>query len=111
MQPVSTIPGAEAPDPRAMGDKAQGPVLLLGQSEPRRARTGRTLLPPCAPELCRSVLPDPGSFQPLRTETTVIAARANSRARELAAASVGVPPGATLCLGGSRMPENRGLTE
>ena len=83
----------------------------MGQAEPRRARTVRTFLLPGAPELCRSVLADPGSFQPVRTETTVVAVGANSRARELAAASVIVTPGATLCLGGSGMPENRGLTE
>ena len=62
---------------------------------PGRPRTARALLPPGGPELCRWVAPPPGASRPLQTESSIVPAGADSRAPELAAATVAVPPGAS----------------
>ena len=56
-----------------------------------------------SPELCRSATPTPGALGSCRLGAAVVTAvaGADSRAGELAAASVVVPSGVTLCLGGA----------
>ena len=61
------------------------------------------LLLPDGPELCRSAPPAPWSIQALVDwETVGVTAGADSRAAQLAACTVVVPPGVTLYLGLSR---------
>ena len=61
----STIPVAQAPDPRRLGDTAQDPVLPLEQAEARRTQDSRMLLPLVGPELYRLLAPAPRISRPL----------------------------------------------
>ena len=56
--------------PRSPGRRGTQPRIRRSPRDRRRPgghRTARTLLPPGAPELCRSAPPAPGASRPLRT--------------------------------------------
>ena len=99
--PGRAIPGAQATEPRARGDTAQGPVLPPGQVD------SEELLPLVAPKLCTSAHPPREHPGPCRLGAAVVTAGADSRAGDLANASGGVPSGAWDGMG---PPGNRGLT-
>ena len=86
----------------APGDTAQDPVILRGQAEAGRAQDSEDA--PVGRPSCAGQRPPPGSI-------LGVTAGVDSRAGELAAASVVVPPGVTLCLGGVGPPGNRDLTQ
>ena len=73
-----------------------------------RTQDSRTLLPPGAPKLCRSV-PHTRSIQAsVDWETVIVIVEADSRAGELATTSVADPLGVILCLGQSRAARRQG---
>lgn len=76
---------------RVPADTVQDPALPRGQAEARRDRTARTLLP----QVEQISGPSPRASRPLQTESSVVTAGADSRALELAAATVVVPTGAS----------------
>ena len=90
------------PRPRVPGDTAQDPVLALGQVEYRRARESEDAPVAGRPLAVQIRAPPPpehsGQF---RLGAALVTVGADSKAGELAAASVVVPPGVTLCMGPS----------
>ena len=103
MRPRECNPSSAGPRAQGAGDTAQDPALPPGQAESRRTQdsedapaTGRPravqVSAPCPPE-------HPG---PCGLVAAGITAGADTRAGELATASVLVPPDVTLCLGRSR---------
>ena len=106
MRPGSTIPAVQAPEPRAPGDTVQDPVLPLGQAEAGRTQDSEDTPASGGPKVCRSApLPPPEHPGPCELGAVVVTAGADSRAGQLAAASVVVPPGVTL-----QLVLSRGLT-
>ena len=59
----SSIPAAQALDPRAPGDTAQDPMIPPGQAEAGRAQDREDSLSLGSPKLCRSMPPVPESIQ------------------------------------------------
>ena len=109
-------PGAQFQQHRAWNPGRWGtePRILCSPQDRwkrREHRTAGTLLPPDAPKLCRSV--HPCCLRSIQArgywETMVVTAGADSRAVDMAAASVVVPPCVTLCLREVGQPGNRGL--
>ena len=98
--------------PRSQVTKQTQPRILHSRRDRRKSgghRTARTLLAPGTPKLCRSAPPAPGSIQAsVDWETVVVTAGADSRAGRLAAASVVIPAGETLCLRLSRATREQG---
>ena len=97
--PGSVILAAQAPEPRAPGTQ---PKIWRSPRDGQRLggpRTARTLLPPSCADRRPPPLEHPGTC---RLRAPVVTAGADSRAEELAAATVVVPTGVTLCLGLSR---------
>ena len=92
--PRSSIPAAQALDPRAPGDTVHDLALPPGQAKVERAQdregTGRSV--PLTREYQASV----------DRETALVTGGADSRAGDPAVASAFVPTGVTLCLGRSR---------
>ena len=99
----------QAPEPRVPGDTAQDPALPPGQAETGRTQ-GSKVAP--APKQNRAVqigAPRPWSIQaPMEWETALVTAGADSRAGELATATVVGPPGITLYLGLSTATSEQG---
>ena len=106
--PGSTIPAAQTPEPRTPGNTAQDPALPLGQAE-----AGRTQDSEDAPATRGAALSCAGQHPPPLEHPGLCGlgavgdtAGADSRAGELAATRLVVPPSVT-CLGQSRLPGNR----
>ena len=101
LRPRTARPAAQAPDSREPGHTAQDPALPPGKAEVGRAQESEDSLPSGAPKLCRSAhlaREHPGQCGLEDWETVVVTGGADSRAGELAATSVVVPPGVTSCL-------------
>ena len=91
----------QAPDPRVPGDTAQNPVLPLGQAEAGKTQSSKDTPATQRPGALQ-ISARPRRIQaPADWETVVVTAGAESRAGELAAITVVVPPDVTLCLGES----------
>ena len=97
-------PGRQGTQPRSCGPP--------GMQRRGGHRVARMLLPPGTPKLCRSA--HPATLQAPRPVPTGSCGSyyrgADSRAADLPAASVVIPPCVTLCPGEARPPGNRGLT-
>ena len=89
---------------------AQDPAFPPGQAEARRAQDIEDAPATGHPRAVQISAPCPRSIQAsVDRETVVLAARADSMTRELAAAIAVVPPGVTLCLGWSSAAREQGL--
>ena len=107
--PRSEIPVTQTPDPRALGATAQDPALVLGQAEDGRVQDSEDAPATGCPQAVQISASRPRSIQgSVDWETVVVTAGADSRAGELAAASVVVPPGVILCLGWSGATREQG---
>ena len=101
-EPRSLEQGSGSTGPRSQGAREHSPGSCAPPRDRQRPgghRTARMLLLQGAPELCRSEPPQPRSIQASEEwETAGVIARADSRAGDLATATV-VPLGVTLYLG------------
>ena len=95
--------------PRVLGGTAQDWVLPWGQAEAGRTQVSEDTPAAGRPGAVQTSALPPRSIQaPVDWETVVLTVGADSRTGELAAATVVVPPGVTLCLGLTGTPREQG---
>ena len=103
---------AQALEPRAMGGHSPGPCASHRTSRGWKdtgQRGGSCRLAPLSCADQRPPHPVPGISRPVQNGTVVLTGGADSRAGELAAASLVVPPCVTVCLGLSGTTREEGL--